>query len=156
LPSGDAPQKSPVLERYDLDKLAPNPPGNAQLAATLDLVNQPEPELRLRGAKEIELFRTLAPAVALIVTDTGSGSGSLIAMKSVVANIRPGMLLTNAHVVGDATEVTVVFKPQKDGEKLTQAHGVEAACARSTRRATWRWSKWPTFRHASPSFLSAR
>ncbi len=125
LPSGDAPLPLPVLERYDLDKLAPNPSGNAQLATTLDLVNQPEPALRLRGAKEIELFRTLAPAVALIVTDTGSGSGSLIAMKSVVANARPGMLLTNAHVVGDATEVTVVFKPQKDGEKLTQAHGIE-------------------------------
>jgi S1-C subfamily serine protease len=125
LPSGDTPQKSPVLERYDLDKLAANPSGNAQLAATLERVNQPEPALRLRGAKEIALFRTLAPAVALIVTDTGLGSGSLIAMKSVVANTRPGMLLTNAHVVGDATEVTVVFKPQKDGEKLTQAHGVE-------------------------------
>lgn len=125
LPSGDTPQKLPALERYDLDKLASNPSGNAQLGATLDVVNRPEAELRLRGAKEIELFRTLSPAVALIVTDTGSGSGSLIAMKSVVANTRPGMLLTNAHVVGDATEVTVVFKPQKDGEKLTEAHGVE-------------------------------
>lgn len=125
LPSGDTPQKSPALERYDLDKLGANPSGNAQLGAALDVVNRPEAELRLRGAKEIELFRTLAPAVALIVTDTASGSGSLIAMKSIVANTRPGMLLTNAHVVGDATEVTVVFKPQKDGEKLTEAHGVE-------------------------------
>jgi S1-C subfamily serine protease len=63
--------------------------------------------------------------VALIVTDIGSGSGSLIATKSVVANNRPGMLLTNWHVGGDATDVTVVFKPQKEGEKLTEAHGVE-------------------------------
>ena len=34
------------------------------------------------------------------------------------------MLLTNAHVVGDATEVAVVFKPQKDGEKIGRANAV--------------------------------
>ena len=28
LPSGDTPQKSPALERYDLDKLSANPSGN--------------------------------------------------------------------------------------------------------------------------------
>jgi hypothetical protein len=62
LPSpGDTAEKSPVLERYDLDKLGSIPSGNGQLAATLDAVNRPEAELRLRGAREIELFRTLAP-----------------------------------------------------------------------------------------------
>jgi len=34
------------------------------------------------------------------------------------------VLLTSAHVVGNAKEVAVVFKPQKDGEKITRAHAV--------------------------------
>jgi hypothetical protein len=34
------------------------------------------------------------------------------------------VLLTSAHIVGDAREVAVVFKPQKDGEKITKAHAV--------------------------------
>lgn len=45
-------------------------------------------------------------------------------MKPLVSTNRSGTLLTNAHVVGDATEVAVVFKPQKDGEKITQAHAL--------------------------------
>ena len=120
---GDTPQSSPVFQRYDLDGLSA-PSGNAQLPATLERLSQPEPELRTRGARDIELFRTLAPAVALIVTDSGLGSGSLISTKSIVANSRPGILLTNWHVVGDAIDVTVVFKPQKDGDKLSAAQGV--------------------------------
>lgn len=123
-PAGETPQRMPVLERYALDGTAPSPPGNARLASTLETVDQPEQPLRLRGAREIEIYRTLAPAVALIVTDKAIGSGSLIDVKQSAAGTKSGMLLTNAHVVGDAVEVSVIFKPQKDGDKTAQSRGV--------------------------------
>jgi len=123
-PAGEAAQRVPGLEKYAVDQMGPAVSGQAKLASTLERVNEPEPPLRLRGAREIELYRTLAPSVALILTDDSQGSGSLIAMKSLVAANRSGVLLTSAHVVGDAKEVAVIFKPQKDGEKITEANAV--------------------------------
>jgi S1-C subfamily serine protease len=123
LPAGDSARSAPGAEKYSLDTTT-SLPGGSKLGPALDRVAQPEPPLRLRGAREIELYRTLVPSVALILTDKAEGSGSLIAMKPLVSTNRSGTLLTNAHVVGDATEVAVVFKPQKDGEKITQAHAL--------------------------------
>jgi S1-C subfamily serine protease len=121
---GDAAQPPPGVEKYTFGSIGPALPGGASLAPALEIIDQPEPPLRLRGAKEIELYRTLVPSVALIVADDREGSGSLIAMKSLMATKRSGVLLTNAHVVGDAKEVAVVFKPQKEGEKITRAHAI--------------------------------
>ncbi|SEO08046.1 Trypsin-like peptidase domain-containing protein [Rhodospirillales bacterium URHD0017] len=45
-------------------------------------------------------------------------------MKSPMATKRSGTLLTNAHVVGDAKEVAVIFKPQKEGEKIGRANAI--------------------------------
>jgi len=118
-----APQGSPVPKQYSLEGTSRHQLGSANLSEALGIVDQPEPALRLRGAREIELYRTLAPSVALIVTDTGSGSGSLIAINT-SGSAKSGILLTNAHVVGDATEVAVVFKPQKEGEKIGPANAV--------------------------------
>lgn len=53
-----------------------------------------------RGAKEQKIFREAAPAVVLIVTNEGIGSGSLL---------RDRNILTNAHVVGSDKQVSVVF-----------------------------------------------
>ncbi len=122
--AGDAAQRMPGGEKYALDRNATTVPGSAALPSVLARVDQPEPPLRLRGAKEIELYRSLVPSVALIVAGDREGSGSLIAMKSLMATKRSGVLLTNAHVVGDAKEVAVVFKPQKEGEKITRAHAI--------------------------------
>ena len=125
LPSaGAAAQRAPELEKYAVDGSGAAIPGRARLASTLERVSEPEPPLRLRGAREIELYRTLAPSVALIVADEGSGSASLIATKSLAADKRSGVLLTSAHVVGNCREIAVVFKPQKEGEKLTQVQAV--------------------------------
>jgi S1-C subfamily serine protease len=121
---GDAAQPLPGGEKYTFGSIAPALPGGANLAPALEVIDQPEPPLRLRGAREIELFRRLAPSVALIVTDEAQGSASLIATKSIAGGGRSGVLLTSAHVVGNAREVAVVFKPQKDGEKITRAHAV--------------------------------
>lgn len=120
LPAGDSARSAPGAEKHSLDTTTSLPRGS-RLGPALDRVAQPEPPLRLRGAREIELYRTLVPSVAPILTDKAEGSGSLIAMKPLVSTNRSGTLMTNAHVVGDAAEVAVVFKPQKDGEKITQA-----------------------------------
>jgi S1-C subfamily serine protease len=124
LPAANATQPVPGIEKYALDKGAPALSGQARLPWALGRVSEPEPALRLRGAREIELYRTLAPSVALIVSDIGQGSASLIATKTLAADKRSGVLLTSAHVLGDAREVAVIFKPQKDGEKITEAHAV--------------------------------
>ena len=123
LPPGQSPQRSPVLERYSLEGGTPGAPGPANLSAVLGRVGQAEPGLRLRGAREIELYRTLAPAVALILTDKSEGSASLIASRPGTP-ATSGTLLTNAHVVGDASEVAVIFKPAQDGAKIKPADAV--------------------------------
>lgn len=122
--AGDTAQRAPGAEKYILYGSATLLPDSARLPSILQRVDQPDPPLRLRGAKEIELYRTLVPSVALIVADDREGSGSLIAMKPLMATNRSGMLLTNAHVVGDAKEVAVIFKPQKEGEKIGRAHAI--------------------------------
>lgn len=124
LPPGQSPLKSPLLERYTLPGENPGKLARARVASTLSGMDRPEPELRLRGAKEIELYRALAPSVVLIVTDKGIGSASLISTKSAGSSAKSGMLLTNAHVVGDAPEVAVIFKPQQDGGKVNPADAI--------------------------------
>ena len=121
--AGDTAQRLPDGDKYTLGT-ASAPSGSARLPSVLERVGQPEPLLRLRGAREIELYRTLAPSVALIMTDEAEGSASLIATKSLAGDNRSGILLTSAHVVGDARDVTVVFKPQKEGDKITKAQAV--------------------------------
>lgn len=123
-PAGDSAQRAPGVENHSFDGAAVRLSGKARLASTLERFDQPEPPLRLRGAREIELYRTLVPSVALIMTDEAEGSASLIAMKPLMAKSRTGMLLTNAHVVGDASEVAVIFKPEKDGDKITRAQAI--------------------------------
>lgn len=125
LPTGQSPQRSPLLEQYAVEDTAHKPLATTSLSATLDRMGQAEPKIRLRGAREIELYRTLAPSVALIATDTGLGSGSLIATKPVAGAIsKAGLILTNAHVVGNDREVAVIFKPQQEGEKIDPAKAV--------------------------------
>jgi S1-C subfamily serine protease len=125
LPGGQSPQRSPLLERYAVEGVADKPLATTNLSATLDRVGQTEQKLRLRGAREIELYRMLAPSVALIATDSALGSGSLIATKPAPGGAaKAGLILTNAHVVGDAREVAVIFKPQQEGDKIDPANAV--------------------------------
>jgi S1-C subfamily serine protease len=69
----------------------------------------------LRGAREIAIFRQAAPAVVLIRTKEGSGSGVVL---------QTGQVLTNRHVVKGIGRVSIFFKPND----LTQS--TEAAEAR--------------------------
>ena len=66
----------------------------------------PATERRTRGPHEIALFRNLSPSVVRVVTNEGSGSGSIIS---------GGLILTNWHVVGDNKVVGVIFKPSTPG-----------------------------------------
>lgn len=85
---------------------------SARSAQILDGL-QPEPLAVRRGAREVSLYRKVSPAVVLIVTKTGLGSGTLLN-----AN---GDILTNWHVVGSNATVDVVFKPQQGGGQITKA-----------------------------------
>ena len=62
-----------------------------------------------RGIHDVVLYRGRAPAVVLIVTNQGYGSGTVIDAQ--------GHVLTNWHVVAGYSQVPVVFKPKK-GEDL--------------------------------------
>lgn len=64
---------------------------------------------KLRGSKEAGLYARLSPAVVLIVTEDGLGSGTVIA--------EDGHILTNWHVVKGYDTVGVIFKPSQEGSK---------------------------------------
>jgi S1-C subfamily serine protease len=58
-----------------------------------------------RGVGGITVYKKAAPAIVLVVTNEGSGSGSILD--------KEGYLLTNWHVVRGYDRVAVFFKPQK-------------------------------------------
>src|SRR5262245_17833970 len=68
--------------------------------------------LPVRGIRDVEMFRVASPAVVIVVTDTGVGSGSYLGSNRI---------LTNAHVVGNNKKVGVIFKPQQEGAKTSAA-----------------------------------
>jgi S1-C subfamily serine protease len=55
-----------------------------------------------RNARDVAVYRDAAPAVVLVVTNEGFGSGSLLEDRTI---------LTNWHVVKGYRQVNVVFKP---------------------------------------------
>jgi S1-C subfamily serine protease len=59
-------------------------------------------KLATRGAREIDIFRQAAPAVVLLKTKEGSGSGIIL---------HNGVILTNRHVVEGVGAVQIFFKP---------------------------------------------
>ena len=59
-------------------------------------------KLAARGAQEISVFRQAAPAVVLILTKHGLGSGVVL---------ENGSIVTNRHVVEGVGAVQLVFKP---------------------------------------------
>ena len=63
-----------------------------------------------RGAQEVALFENASPSVVLVLTESGSGSGSLISSD--------GLIITNWHVVGDSKSVNIVFRPADTSEEV--------------------------------------
>jgi S1-C subfamily serine protease len=89
---------------------------NSRAAATLGKLKTSDSVTR--GAKEASLFRTAAPSVVMVVTEDGLGSGSVISAS--------GDILTNAHVLGKATKVGVIYKPKEAGREITESDLVRA------------------------------
>ena len=95
----------------------PAPPGVVRAVSGMDrnagryaaALNALQPEGRsvTRGAAETRVYKAAAPAVVLVVTKDGLGSGVLVSAD--------GRIVTNLHVVGDETEVGVIFKPATEG-----------------------------------------
>jgi S1-C subfamily serine protease len=67
-------------------------------------------ERTFRGARNVAIFRDAAPAVVLVVTNDGIGSGSLL---------ENGTILTNWHVISGNRQVNVIFKPTDPLGKLS-------------------------------------
>jgi S1-C subfamily serine protease len=67
--------------------------------------------ISMRGAQEIAIFRQAAPAVVLLATKEGFGSGVVL---------QNGLILTNRHVVEGVGAVQIVFKPS-DSSQGSQA-----------------------------------
>ena len=79
-------------------------------------------EATLRGAKETNVYQQASPAVVLVITELGLGSGVVVSAD--------GKIVTNAHVVQGSDEVGVVFKPKVEGTKLSDADVVVAKVVR--------------------------
>jgi S1-C subfamily serine protease len=70
-------------------------------------------EEKPRGAREAALFRTWSPAVVLVAVSDGLGSGAVIDKAN-------RLVVTNKHVVGNNTQVAVIFKPPGSGDPADQ------------------------------------
>jgi S1-C subfamily serine protease len=66
----------------------------------------------VRNAKGRQLYLTVSPAVVLVATKEGFGSGSLLDTA--------GNILTNWHVVKGYEYVAVIFKPTVEGKEPTR------------------------------------
>ena len=93
---------------------APSLPGAAaaRYAAALDGAAA-QPRQVTRGAKDAQVYQAAAPSVVLVLAGDSFGSGALISAD--------GKIVTNLHVVGDAKEVGVVFKPAAEGASFGKA-----------------------------------
>ena len=65
-----------------------------------------------RGAQETAVYRNAAPAVVLLKTNDGFGSGVIL---------ENGLILTNRHVVEGVGAVEIFFKPTDVNENLSSA-----------------------------------
>jgi S1-C subfamily serine protease len=92
------------LSKDDKEISSPLPEGASfqELGSVLKVFSQPS--TAMRGAQEIAAYRQAAPAVVLLKTKEGSGSGIVL---------QNGFILTNRHVVEGVGIVQIFFKPNE-------------------------------------------
>ncbi len=81
---------------------------NQRIASSLQKLSKNLILENTRGTKEITAYQKVAPAVVLILTESGFGSGSVIDAK--------GQVITNWHVVRNYPDVVVIFKAKNSAE----------------------------------------
>lgn len=91
-----------VLERGSVGS-----PSETKIAALLERVGQNAALEETRGIGGTQIYRQLSPAVVLVATKEGMGSGSVID--------KNGTVITNWHVIGNHHTTTVFFKPPNGG-----------------------------------------
>jgi S1-C subfamily serine protease len=79
---------------------------------------KPDMGVNTRSVKDAALFKNISPAVVLILSKDGLGSGTIINSD--------GLILTNYHVTGSNNEVGVILKPVSDTQKVSKADIVRA------------------------------
>jgi S1-C subfamily serine protease len=91
-----------------LSSSMPNTVNEGRIETTLNNIKKNLILEESRGVGGITVYKKAAPAVVLVVTNEGTGTGSIL------DNV--GHLLTNWHVVQGYAKVYVLFKPKKDME----------------------------------------
>lgn len=74
---------------------------------------RPDGRTATRGPRDAEVYQKASPSVVLVVSEAGLGSGVLVSAD--------GRIVTNLHVVGESSEVGVIFKPATEGAKIGKA-----------------------------------
>lgn len=74
---------------------------------------RPDGRAATRGAAESRVYEQASPAVVLIVTAGGLGSGVVVGAD--------GRIVTNLHVAGAAEKVGVIYKPAQEGASVAKA-----------------------------------
>lgn len=70
----------------------------------------PDTAILGRGSASVNVYKTAAPSVVVIVSDDGLGSGALISSN--------GDIVTNLHVVGNSRMVGVIFKSESESQTV--------------------------------------
>ena len=72
-----------------------------------------EPDSRVRGRSSVTIFRVASPAVVMVVSEDGIGSGAVLNAA--------GDIVTNLHVVGKSKSVGIIFKQEAEGAPAGKA-----------------------------------
>lgn len=108
---------SAELESYQLDGL-----DGRRTKHALAQVYSDRAKFTSRGRQDAEIYRAASPSVVIVLTNDGIGSGIFIGKNQI---------LTNWHVVQDSKNVGVIFKPPKEGDKVSNASLVRADVLKS-------------------------
>jgi len=107
---GVAANAAPSSAQYDLGQFSSDMP--TEQISKFAAGGVSEVAGAVRSAKDAQIYRAISPAVVLVATKEGFGSGSLLDAA--------GNIITNWHVVKGYEYVAVIFKPTVEGKEPTR------------------------------------